>query len=463
MKLIKYFAIILTVVFLASCKATMKVEMKILDRNFLLNSPNYWFEKLRPIENKIRYNLLNGEYESLRDKAKRESRESIQEIVDKLNEARKNKIHQQVSAQYAQKKNALSDSIKVLDNLAKQKIPAAQKKKLVQQSKQLKGELDSVKKTEPENISQDKAKLAADVIIPEPTKNQLIEAIEKVINDEIDAVRNSHTEALNKSDNAKLWPPCKPKGNEEIDTCRIRMLIVDNLRGSYTLATMGFVKLNSLGPYLAAELNKLRAFVSVENNPGLKTYTDPNITSILDELSSDVKKSTQPLTNTVSLNSIQNDPLASIVAGADTSYWKAITNEAFANTDIGNSDIAFVTQPNGEYSIKGVRNDASNVTKATFQFFNFTVEALARYSGVILPSNSQNDSGSDTLATTSGKLIHANSEVKVLKTNSQSAKIRIFQSIINQEANLNDPLKREAAINTIKTVFNASKKTLLNE
>lgn len=463
MKMIKYIAIILTAVVLASCKATMKVEMKILNRNFLLNSPNYWFEKIRPIENKIRYNLLNGEYESLRDKAKRESRESIQEIVDKLNEARKNKIHQQVNSQYAQKRNALSDSIKVLDNLAKQKTPSAQKKKLVQQSKQLKEKLNLLKQGEQENISKDKAQLAEDVIIPEPTKNQLIEAIEKVINEEIDAVKVTHIEALNKSDSAKLWPLCKPKANEHIDTCRISMLIVGNLRGSYTLATMGFIRLNSLGPYLAAELDKLRAFVSVENNPGLKTYTDPNIASILEELSSDVKKSTQPLTNTASLNSIQNDPLASIVAGADSSHWKAITNEAFANTYIGNSDIAFVTQPNGEYSIKGVRNDASNVTKATFQFFNFTVEALARYSGVIMPSNSQNDNGSDTLATTSGKLIHANSELKVLKTNSQSAKIRIFQSIINQEANLNDPLKREAAINNIKTVFDASKKTLLNE
>lgn len=455
---------LLTACLLAGCNARLRINMAILDRTFLLNSPTYWIEKVRPLEIKARENLLSGHYLSLSDKAKNETKKSIRQIAAKIN-APKKLIEVQISQHKAtrdglkQNYAAVSDSVNTI-NVRISKLPrrnVTQKNNLEKTRKKYQLQADSLRQViagYDTRIKSDSVQRDELTSIPERTVNTLIGDMEKIVEREINDVIKMHKQALSKHDNVILLPLCKNKASADCDTMK---LMVDSLRSSFALASNGFIKLKGLGPYLAWQVKDLGRFLLIADS----TTTN----EVLKELASDIKEKTQPLANVSTLQSIQNDPLASIVAGADKNYWKAKTNLVRGFTSIGNSDIAAVTQPNGEYTIKGVRNDASEATKATFAFTSLTIEALARYSGVVLPDKEStgDNADADTLTTISGKILKANSSLKRLNAKSEAAKLNIFSSILNAESSMGDADKRKLAIEQIQLIFEENKKTLLNQ
>lgn len=455
---------LLTACLLAGCKASLKINMSILDRTFLLNSPSYWIEKVRPLEMKARENLLSGHYMSLGEKAKKETKKSIEQIAQKINrpkEALKTQIKQQEDrrAVSRQEYEVAMDSVSSINvkigKLSAKKV--RQRNNLIKTRKTYQLQADSIRQVIArfdKKIKTDSDRLEELTSIPKSTLNILIGDMEKIVDREINDVIKMHKEALSKHDNVILLPLCKNKAMAECDTMR---LMIDSLRSSYALASNGFIKLKGLGPYLAWQVKDLGGFLLIADS----TTTN----EVLKGLASDIKEKTQPLANVSTLQSIQNDPLASIVAGADKDYWKAKTNWVSGSTTIGNSDIAVVTQPNGEYTIKGVRNDASEATKATFAFTSLTIEALAKYSGVVIPDRDTQDNSAeeDSMTTISGKIVVANSALKRLSMKSEAAKLNIFSSILNAESSMGDADKRKLAIEQIQLIFEENKKTLLNQ
>lgn len=462
----KFIAIImlLTACLLEGCTARLSINMAILDRTYLLNSPSYWIEKVRPLEIKARENLLSGHYLSLSDKAKNETKKSIRQIATKINAPKaiiENQISQQKSTRDGLQQNyaMLSDSVNMIaariGKLSRRNV--TQKNNLEKTRKKYQLQADSLRQLiagYETRIKNDSVRRDGLTSIPDFTVNKLIGDMEKIVDREVNDVIKMHKLALSKHDHVILLPLCKNKAVAECDTMQ---LVVDSLRSSFALASNGFIKLKGLGPYLAVEIKNLGSFLLLNDS----TTTN----KVLRDLEADIIEKTRPLANVTTLQSIQNDPLASIVAGASKNYWKAKTNLVRGFTSIGNSDIAAVTQPNGEYTIKGVRNDASEATKATFAFTSLTIEALAKYSGVVLPDKEStgDNTDTDTLTTISGKIIKANSSLKRLNAKSEASKLNIFSSILNAESSMGDADKRKLAIEQIQLIFEENKKTLLNQ
>lgn len=149
---------------------------------------------------------------------------------------------------------------------------------------------------------------------------------------------------------------------------------------------------------------------------------------------------------------LYDDPLASIVAHAPEDKWDNI-NHTKARTHFGNADIAIVMESSGDYTIKGMRNDASQATKTALTMLNQTITAVASTYGVGLPGGST----ADTAQTYSRQIIDAEVELEQYRRTSRTAQIAILEAILSQQALLSDT----TAVKSIQNVFNSQKKQLI--
>jgi hypothetical protein len=76
------------------------------------------------------------------------------------------------------------------------------------------------------------------------------------------------------------------------------------------------------------------------------------------------------------------DPFASRIVHAPESYWRGIFNRAYGEGNFGNTDIAIKMQSMGDFTIKGVRVDATKVTQATFAGVGQAIKLAAAAYGV---------------------------------------------------------------------------------
>ena len=161
---------------------------------------------------------------------------------------------------------------------------------------------------------------------------------------------------------------------------------------------------------------------------------------------------------------LANDPLASYAVTAPDSCWKSTINHTLGRTVMGNADIAVVMESNegfNEYTIKGIRNDASQATKAVFSLLNATVETIAKAYGVglAIPSAS-----SDTVANFTRQSLQTAQGLKTYKHTVRLAQVSMIRTLLDQRkilATPQDTTKYKAAIDDIKTSFSTTKKKLI--
>lgn len=93
-----------------------------------------------------------------------------------------------------------------------------------------------------------------------------------------------------------------------------------------------------------------------------------------------------------------SDESISILANAGDQYWKGLSNQCFAAGFIGNTDIAFRQNGIADYTIKGVRVDAEQATKATFSTLRQTLKIVA--AGYGIPVKLQTGSATSNVSAT---------------------------------------------------------------
>ena len=130
----------------------------------------------------------------------------------------------------------------------------------------------------------------------------------------------------------------------------------------------------------AAELQvleaRINAFLDVsEAAPAAKDAMTAEANSVS-------QAATKPAQGLIGDYGILDDPLASAIVYAPEEYWVGCFNETSALGALGNTDIAIRMENVGNFTIKGVRNDAAKITQATFAVGRAAVQTVAAVYGV---------------------------------------------------------------------------------
>ena len=152
----------------------------------------------------------------------------------------------------------------------------------------------------------------------------------------------------------------------------------------------------------------------------------------------EIAQTTQAIVRSIQ-HALGNDPLASYVVAAPDEAWKPTLNHTKGKTSGGNSDIAIVAESNDgfqEYTIKGIRNDASQATRAVFTMLNTTVETIAKAYGVGLASSS----GSDSIPNFTKQTVQAEVDLDRYRRSTRLAQVSLLRSLIDQSRGLANPI-----------------------
>lgn len=232
--------------------------------------------------------------------------------------------------------------------------------------------------------------------------------------------------------------------------------------------------------------NELRNFLQTRIDQGLEgqrtimSQGKPDTTNVLDEQENKMSQNKQYADKVVSQSvreadagsgyilgaGILNDPRASAVVYAHCKYWKGQFNQTVCYGQFGNTDCAVKMESIGDFTLKGVRLDASKITQATFSVAKEAIQVVAAVYGVPLPKGQQAVAApdvqtSDSLAaeeiTSPGKR-QLDAETAILQL--RLARLAMFESIVTQRQSIDDAAKREQAIKTIKQTLEVNSKEL---
>lgn len=150
------------------------------------------------------------------------------------------------------------------------------------------------------------------------------------------------------------------------------------------------------------------------------------------------------------LAGLRDDPLAGVIAAADDQCWSGVFNRAWASSRFGNSDIAIKMEPSGDFTLKGIRLDASKVTQATFQALGQGIKLLAATAGV--PAKAGASTGDDAGAA----LQQAATDTVATEAKAQIYRITLISlldTIVQQRDHLADHDSRVAALKVIQSAY----------
>lgn len=286
-------------------------------------------------------------------------------------------------------------------------------------------------------------------IIDENDKNTIQNKGKKAIEDKIQAAQTQYDLAIEEL--AAIMPLSRPVKQLDPKTSIVELSPksdVTKLKEVLLKFESGDVELNKI----IGEVDKVIVELNRIVTAAAKKATAEMVS--LQKTQNDVRKTI----NTVVLAPLFDDPMTSIVVNGDKEFWKGKTNEAKARSFIGNSDIAIVMESPGEYSIKGIRNDASQATKALFTVTNLTVQTLAKAYGVGLAPTPITDS-----STYYAQIQVARVDLEKVEKFSQKALTDIFQAILNEESNITSDTSRiRRSINKIDVLVK-NKQSQLNK
>jgi|GEM_PF-4237840 len=195
--------------------------------------------------------------------------------------------------------------------------------------------------------------------------------------------------------------------------------------------------------------------VSIKNE--LKTYNVAGTNIDISDQVPDINKLQKPR----SRFPILGDPIASYIAKENNDdIWKSIFNKTVSSSFLGNSDVAYILRSNppeeevksGDYNnnftIKGVRMDAADVTNAVFTTLTQTINFVAASQGVPLRSQPNTENPQPVQ---SPEILNLTNDQKKLEIKSKKYKdyTHLLLEKINMEniqnkdgENLNEAIKR---------------------
>jgi hypothetical protein len=155
------------------------------------------------------------------------------------------------------------------------------------------------------------------------------------------------------------------------------------------------------------------------------------------------------------------DPLVSYVVKTRNrkKYWKGTYNKTVTRNGFGNSDVAIAMETLGDFTIKGVRLDATTVVAATFKSLSTGIKLLSSYSGVALPTAA---SGENTTAEQPiyGQLIEKKLEQERNAALSKKAALSIMEAIVARRTAISDPALVGEKVREIQQVYTIYKPQL---
>ena len=190
-----------------------------------------------------------------------------------------------------------------------------------------------------------------------------------------------------------------------------------------------------------------------------------------DKAVSEVKEA---LTGLIGNQGILNDPLASSVVYAPEAYWQRADlphgiNETFASGTFGNTDIAVKMESIGNFTIKGVRLDASKITQATFAVGRQAIKTVAAVNGIPMPTGTNTASTGTTALYPETPVNISSPDVRIAAADEaiirrRLARLTVLETILIQRSVLIDPATdanatsaRATAVKTVKDVFTANR------
>jgi len=168
-------------------------------------------------------------------------------------------------------------------------------------------------------------------------------------------------------------------------------------------------------------------------------------------------------------NNLFDDPNAPLVAGADKAAWRASYNRTYGSGSLGNTDIAVIMEDFGSFTIKGVRNDTSKVTDATFHSINLLTYLAGTAAGVPTPFKPLNLEGETPVTDTSDARADITAadkktaDSKAILLRQRSAAVDDLSALLAERKVLTDNATaaspndaRKAALARIKSTFDAN-------
>ena len=158
---------------------------------------------------------------------------------------------------------------------------------------------------------------------------------------------------------------------------------------------------------------------------------------------------------------ILDDPRAGAIVYAPCEYWGGQFNETLCSGSFGNSDCAIKMDGPANFTIKGVRLDATNITVATFTVGREMIQALAAVYGVPLPKSQAAAAGGATQPAAAADVESPARRERDASTAIQQlrlARMAMFETIVGQRAMIKNAAERPAAVSTIKGVVVVNRK-----
>ena len=228
---------------------------------------------------------------------------------------------------------------------------------------------------------------------------------------------------------------------------------------AYNLYVEGVQILAALGPRLS---NEIRKDLSEKIKTDLPDY-ERWFGRIAQIAAAAEQKGNEITEGLVGKAGILDDPRAAAVVYAPDDYWAGRFNETLCSGSFGNTDCAVKMEGLGNFTIKGVRLDATNITLATFSVGREVIQALAAVYGIPLPKGQAAAGGGampPASATDTESPAKREWDATAAIQQMRLARIAIFETIVAQREAIKKDADRPQAVKIIKTVVDANCKLL---
>lgn len=161
--------------------------------------------------------------------------------------------------------------------------------------------------------------------------------------------------------------------------------------------------------------------------------------------------------------SLLDDPRASVVLYAPEERWQRTINETVCYGNFGNTDCAVKMDGIANFTIKGVRLDASKITQATFSAGTEAIRVVAAMTGPPLPAPSASASTVEPTAVEAPVNRERDAALELLRL--RLARLAILDGILAERRAIEgkDQAAREAAVARIKGLFEAYRPQLAGD
>ena len=192
-------------------------------------------------------------------------------------------------------------------------------------------------------------------------------------------------------------------------------------------------------------------------------FTAPQENRIIDQLE---EKEREIVEGLIGNAGILDDPRAATIIYAPSQYWGGHFNQTLCSASFGNSDCAVKMDGLGNFTIKGVRLDATNITQATFSVAREAIQMAAAIYGVPVPRATGTSTGSEaapSVVTDLESPVKRERNAAAAMQQLRLARLAMLETIIAQrKAIKTSDAQRAEALKIIKAVVEANRSLLID-